>query len=176
MRTYIADIVPSLQRFSRKLDDLTKLAQHQWVSIDDSTNIKTVFIFKGNNELLVYENGIRKGKNSWRYIDSHSIEIEIGQVSYLMNHAFLDEVILALKRSGVNEYAFFVNETKYGRELKSHTEILLYLERKYNIGLGKVIGTTKTKSMRFEDQLLYGLIIFFVTLLFAFMILAGLNP
>ncbi len=45
-----------------------------------------------------------------------------------MKHAFLDEAILALKRSGVNEYAFFVNETVYGRDLKSHSEIIRYLD------------------------------------------------
>ena len=80
MKTYIADIIPSLQRFSRKLNDLTKLEQKHWVLIDDLTNIRTVFIFKENNELLVYENGVRNENNSWRYLDNQSIDIEINQI------------------------------------------------------------------------------------------------
>ena len=131
MKTYIADIIPSLQRYSKKLDDLTKLSNQHWVSIDDETNIKTVFIFRENNELLVYENGVRNGRNSWRYLDNQSIEIGIRETFYLMKHAFLDEVVLALKRSGVEEYALFVNETKYGNEIKSHKEAIQFLERRY---------------------------------------------
>lgn len=173
MQTYIADIIPNLQRFSRKLDDLTKLSHQQWVSIDDEANVKTVFIFRGNNELLIYENGIRFGRNSWRYLDSQSIEIEINEISYLMKHAFLDDVILALKRSGVNEYAFFVNETKYGRELKSHSEIIRYLERRYNVGERKVIGLPKEKQLPFEEQVIIGLFIFVVALILALLLFGG---
>ncbi|MBK6990299.1 MAG: hypothetical protein IPH33_19770 [Bacteroidetes bacterium] len=40
---------------------------------------------------------------------------------------FFDEVVLALKRSGVEEYALFVNETKYGNEIKSHIEAIQFL-------------------------------------------------
>ncbi len=160
MKTYIADIIPSLQRFSKRLGYLTKLSQKRWVSINDSTNVKTVFIFSSKGELLIYENGIRKERNSWRYVDNQSIDIEINQIHYLMKHAFLDEAVLALKRSGVNEYAFFINETLYGRELQSHSEIIRYLDYRY-IKKPKEIGERKK---RFEKQLAIGSIIFLMTL------------
>lgn len=164
MQTYIADIIPSLQRFSRKLNDLTKLEQKHWVLIDDSTNIRTVFIFKENNELLVYENGVRNENNSWRYLDNQSIDIEINQIHYLMKHAFLDEAILALKRSGVNEYAFFVNETVYGRDLKSHSEIIRYLDYRYK----KKPKEIAKRKRRIDEQLVIGLAIFIITIMLAF--------
>ncbi|MBK8587116.1 MAG: hypothetical protein IPN88_17610 [Bacteroidetes bacterium] len=75
MKTYIADIIPSLQRYSKKLDDLTKLSNQHWVSIDDETNIKTVFISEKIMSLFE-RTGVRNGRNSWRYLDNQSIEIE----------------------------------------------------------------------------------------------------
>jgi hypothetical protein len=43
MKTYIADIIPNIQRYSKRLDDLPSL--------------KTTYIFRSNGELLISENG-----------------------------------------------------------------------------------------------------------------------
>ena len=167
MQTYIADIIPSLQRFSKKLNDLTKLSQQHWVSIDDSTNVKRVFIFREKNELLIFENGVRNENNSWRYLDNQSIEIKVKETYFLMNHAFLDEVVLALKISGGNEYAFFVNETKYGRNFETHSEIISYLELKYKDENEKKIETPISepieKDMGKNDTIFF-LLLFFILL------------
>ncbi len=176
MKTYIADIIPSLQKFSKKLDDLTKLSQKHWVSIDESTNVKTVFIFSGNGELLIYENGIRLERNSWRYVDNQSIDIEINQIHYLMNHAFLDDAILALKRSGVNEYAFFVNETKYGRNFETHSEIISYLERKYKDENEKKIETPISEPIEKEIDKDDGFIYVGILILIIIIIVLFLSP
>ena len=68
MKTYVEEIAP-------------RISQQQWVAVNDITNVKTIFIFKSNNELLIYENGIGIGTNSWRYLDSQSLEIKKNQVS-----------------------------------------------------------------------------------------------
>ena len=46
MKTFLADIFPRIQRYSDKLDNLTMLTNQHWVSIDDITSIKTVYIFR----------------------------------------------------------------------------------------------------------------------------------
>ena len=46
METFIADIIPKIQRFSQKLDDLTKLTNHHWVSLAEIKNGKKVYIFR----------------------------------------------------------------------------------------------------------------------------------
>jgi hypothetical protein len=45
MKTYLADIIPKIQRFSQKLDDLTKLTDQHWVSLSDLQSYKTCIYF-----------------------------------------------------------------------------------------------------------------------------------
>ncbi len=130
MKTYISDLIPKIQRFSKKLDDLTLLTNQHWVVIDDISNTKNVYIFRQNNQLLISCNG-EVEKASWEYLGSNSLLIDKGDKSYLFKHGFFDENVLALKIDGKNEYAFLVNETKYGGELNSYQKIIDFLERKY---------------------------------------------
>ena len=67
MKTYIADIIPKLQRFSQKLDNLTLLTNQHWVVLDELESSKTVFIFRSNNELLISRNG-KVEKAKWEYL------------------------------------------------------------------------------------------------------------
>lgn len=130
MKTFLADIIPSLQRYSQKLDDLTKLTNQHWVSLGDISEEKRVFIFRDNNQLLISINGIVE-KGSWEYIGNQSLLLETKKENYLMKHGFLDEDIFALKLDSSDTYAFFVNETRYKKELNNIHDILSYLERKY---------------------------------------------
>jgi len=130
MKTYIADIIPKIQRFSRKIDDLTLLTNQHWVSLGDMINSKVVYIFRGNNQLLVSENGIIT-KGIWEYLGNQSLIIDKGNESYLLKKAFFDENVLALKVDGSNEFAFFVNETKYDKDLNSIYDVISFLEKAY---------------------------------------------
>ena len=46
MQTYISEIIPKLQRFSSKLDNLTMFINKHWVVFDELENLKTVYIFR----------------------------------------------------------------------------------------------------------------------------------
>lgn len=130
MRTFIADIIPKIQRFSQRLDDLTKLTNQHWVSLDDISQTKKVYIFRENNQLLISENGLVE-KGSWEYLGNQSLLIDTKNESYLLKHGFFDENIIALKLDSTNSYAFFVNETKYHNELNNIKDVLDFLENKY---------------------------------------------
>jgi hypothetical protein len=130
MKTFLTDIIPRIQRYSQKLDDLTKLTNQHWVSLGDIPEEKRVFIFRNNNQLLISVNGIVE-KGSWEYIGNTSLLIETKKENYLMKHGFLDEDIFALKLDSSDTYAFFVNETRYKKELNNIQDILTFLERKY---------------------------------------------
>ena len=80
MKTFIADIIPKIQRFSQKLDDLTKLTNQHWVSLGDIADEKRVFIFRGNNQLLISVNGIVE-KGSWDYLGNQSLLLETKEKS-----------------------------------------------------------------------------------------------
>lgn len=130
MKTYVADIIPKIQRFSKRLDDLTKLTNQHWVSLGDIDEFKRVYIFRANNQLLVSTNG-RVEKGTWEYLGNQSLLIEVHNETYLFKHGFFDENVIALKLDSTDSYAFFVNETKYDSDLNSISDIICFLEKKY---------------------------------------------
>jgi hypothetical protein len=130
MKTYIADIIPKIQRFSQKLDNVTKLTNQHWVSIGDIAQSKRVYIFRTNNQLLISDNGIVE-KGTWEYLGNQSLLMDTSEGSYLLKHGFFDQNIIALKIDSTNNYAFFVNETKFDKELNSIEDVLQFLTIKY---------------------------------------------
>lgn len=130
MKTFIADIFPKIQRFSQKLDNSALLTNKHWVSIDDITTNKTVYIFRENSELLVSTNG-KVEKAKWEYLDNKSLLIDKQNEIYLFNNVFFDQNIFALKPDGSNEYAVFVNQNNYNGDLNSIEKVVDFLKQKY---------------------------------------------
>jgi hypothetical protein len=135
MKTFVADIIPRIQRYSQKLDNLTLLTNQHWVVLDELGQAKTVYIFRDTNELLISTNGkVEKGK--WEYLGKNSILIDFKDQAYLYRHGFFDENVLALKIDGKEEYALLVNESKYRGELNTLTSVLNFLNQHYLINSG----------------------------------------
>jgi hypothetical protein len=155
MKTFIADIIPKIERFSQKLDDLTKLTNQHWVSLGEITEIKRVFIFRPINQLLISSNGI-VDKGSWEYLGNQSLLIDTKQESYLLKHGFFDENVIALKLDSTDSYAFFVNETKYDKELNNIGDVLKFLENKYlkNNQAPSVFGSNATGTINEENGII----------------------
>src|SRR5690554_7964206 len=109
MKTYFANIIPKIKRYSEKLDNLTLLTNQHWVVIDELQNSKFVYIFRNNQELLISQNGIVE-KAKWEYLGNNSLLIERNSGSFLFRHGFFDSNVLALKIDGRDEYAFLVYE------------------------------------------------------------------
>lgn len=130
MKTFFSDIFPKLQRFSQKLDNLTLLTNQFWVSLDTIQSTKIVYIFRNNNDLLISTNG-RVEKAKWEYLGDKALLIDKGSESFLFKHGFFDENILALKIDSSEEYAVFVNESKYNGELNSIDKISHFLRTHY---------------------------------------------
>ncbi len=116
MKTFISDIIPRLQRFSQKLDNLTLLTNQHWVVFDDIINNKITYIFRENNDLIISING-KAEIAKWEYIGNNSLLIKRNDgTNYVFKHGFFDENILALKIDSKEQYAFLVNENKYDGE------------------------------------------------------------
>lgn len=132
MKTFLLDIIPRIQRYSQKLDNLTVLTNKHWVVIDEELNRKVVFIFREKeNQLLISENGkIEKG--FWEYLGNSSLLIDRKDGSYLFKHGFIDDTVLALKVDGKDEYALLVNEHKFDNQLNSLPAILQFLNKTYS--------------------------------------------
>ena len=130
MKTYILDIIPRIKKFSKKLDDLTSLADKHWVILDDDTNLKSVYIFRKNGVLLISLNGeIQKGK--WEYLDENSIMIDIKDKSYLFRQGFFNKTVLALMLDGKNEFCLMIDEAKYVDGLNSLLSVEEFLQSEY---------------------------------------------
>lgn len=130
MKTFVANIFSRLSKFSQKLDNLTLLTNQHWVILDESQNLKTVYIFRSNGELLISINGdVKRAK--WEYLGANALLIDLQEKSYLFRHGFFDENILALKIDSKEEYAIFVNESKHSKELNSIDAISAFLNHKY---------------------------------------------
>ena len=130
MKTFLSDIIPKIQRYSVKLDNLTLLTNQHWVVIDDISVDKNVYIFRENNELLISRGG-KVEKAKWEYLGHNSILIDRKDESFLFRHGFFDKDILALKIDDRNEYAFLVNETRFDKDLNSIENIIRFLSRQY---------------------------------------------
>lgn len=130
MKTFISDLIPKIQKFSQKLDDITLLTNQHWVVIDELTSTKTVYIFRQNGELLISTNG-KVSKAKWEYLGHNSLLIDIENDSYLFKPDIFDENILALKIDSKNEYALLINESKFDGELNSLEGVNNFLNQKY---------------------------------------------
>lgn len=139
MKTFLAEIIPRIQSFSKKLDDLSVLSNHHWVSLGDILNSKTVFIFRENGLLLLSENGfVEKGK--WEYLGNDSLLFEYSNKVLLLKYVFADEHIMALRLDGSEGYIFFINESRYGNELNTINDVMKFLQEKYlNKSAGGII-------------------------------------
>jgi hypothetical protein len=132
MKTYLANIIPRIQRYSKRLDQLTMLTNQHWISINDITDTKTVYIFDSNGELDVFENGLGIDSGTWRLLDSNSLKLRLSNnQTLLLKHGFFDENVIALKLDSTDRYAFFVNENKHRGELNTIKDIIIFLEEKY---------------------------------------------
>lgn len=155
MKTFFSDLIPKIERYSKKLDDLTLLTNQHWVSIGDLDQYKRVFIFRSNNQLVISNNGIVE-KGTWDYLGNQSLLIDTKEESYLFKHAFFDENVIALKLDSTNSYVFFVNENKYDGEFNDINNILIFLEKKYLQSNAKTrtLNGKKYKYGKYEFEIL----------------------
>lgn len=146
MKTHILDIIPKIQRFSQKLDNLTILLNKHWIILDEDTSRKSVLIFREkDNQLLISTDGtIEKG--NWEYLGNNSLLIDRKDGSFLFKHGFIDDYVLALKVDGKEEYALLVNELWFGNQLNNLAEISSFLNKEY------LVAKEEPKKLYYTDE------------------------
>lgn len=131
MKTYLSDIIPRIQRFSKRLDNITLLTRQPWVVIDETTNSRLVYFFRSNREILISLNGKAESAR-WELLGDHSLLIRRSNENIIFKHGFFDETILALKLyDNREEFAFLVNEDRYDDGLNSIEDINGLLQQRY---------------------------------------------
>ncbi|MCD8433527.1 hypothetical protein LNJ05_12220 [Tenacibaculum finnmarkense genomovar ulcerans] len=130
MKTYFSDLIPKIQRYSKKLDDLTNITNANWIIIEEIFNSKKTYIFRPNNQLIISTDGSVE-KRKWEYIENNSLLIDIENESFLFKLGFLDANFFILKLDNKNEYLFLVNENIFDEYKNSINNISSVLENKY---------------------------------------------
>jgi hypothetical protein len=67
MRSYLKSILPRLQRYSARLDNLSIFTDQPWVKIDE-TGDRVLFVFRSSNDLLISKNGDVQ-TCTWEYLE-----------------------------------------------------------------------------------------------------------
>jgi hypothetical protein len=159
MKTYFADIIPKIQRYSQKLDNLTLLTDQHQVLIDEIEQTRTIYIFRPSGDLLVSKNG-EVEKVKWEYLGNKSLLIDTQEGCYLFKHSFFDPNIIALKIDSKEEYALFVNENRYNGEINSFDKLIDFLQQQYLYSLqqkqiedtmGVKIGKETKKTVKIKS-------------------------
>ena len=130
MQTYLSDIIPSISRFSKQLNDETLLTSRHWVVIEELENRKSIYIFRKNRDLLISTNGLVE-RGTWDSLGNDKILIEQNGKAFLFRHGFFEDDFLALQLDGGDEYAFLVNEQRFDENLNSVLSIHSFLTKKY---------------------------------------------
>jgi hypothetical protein len=131
MKYYISDIIPSIKRYSKKLDEDALLLNHDWVLFNDTLESRTNYIFRRNEELIITEKGIGK-RTIWQNIGNQRLLIEQDGMLLQFN-VFFDEVFLILNLNDTDTYAFLINENKLKKRFNHLFQINDHLDRKYQI-------------------------------------------
>lgn len=150
MRTFIADIIPSIQRYSMQLNNVTNFTNKNWVMLDTTSNIKTVYIFRTNGEIIISVNGLVSTDNAtWEYLGNNTILLRLKNQAYLLRHGFIDDFILALKLDNNPEYAIFINEEKYNGKFNSIENVINFLDQNYLINPPGVNGILNINTVSY---------------------------
>lgn len=163
MQTYLLDIIPRLARFSKKLDDITLLTSKHWVILNETTQSKSTYIFRNNKELIVSENGIVV-HGTWDYLGFNKILLRFNNNSFLFQHGFLENDILALQLDGMNKYAIFINEGR--SDLNTLKKIDSHLNRKYLSS-----HQLQNGGEFISDPVSFGLFVFLIVIILLFIFL-----
>ena len=144
MKYYISDIIPSIKRYSKRLDEDALLLNHDWVLFNDTLESRTNYIFRKNEELIITEKGIGK-RTKWQNIGNQRLLIEQHGMLLQFN-VFFDEIFLILNLNDTNTYAFLINENKLEKKFNHLFQINDYLDRKY---ISRTSTGTRTSTETF---------------------------
>jgi len=102
MQTYLSQILPRLQQFNKKLDQISLFTNKPWIMIDEESN-QHHYSFLPDGRLVMALNGQAQiGK--WEYLSgSNSLLIDRNVDNILLHHIFLTDGIMLLKKEGSNE-------------------------------------------------------------------------
>ncbi|MCF1713032.1 hypothetical protein L0U88_00130 [Flavihumibacter sp. RY-1] len=180
MLVWLKNLLPRLEAISKSLDQQELFIDQPWIFTDESGN-RHQYIFMRPNELVLSVNGsVILG--TWKYISAaRSLLIDTTVEKLLLNHAFIDEGVLILKKDGTTDIPFILVNERVIPDLNLED----YLKRKErSIGAvkgvslesgetihvsskdqGELKGDSKTQKSEPEDHDTTFIVVFFIIVL-----------
>ena len=150
MKTYLFDTINRYKRFSEKLDVQTAICNKSWWVFNDSGE-KELYIFNEDGTLDVSFGG-RVTEGKWRYVSANkSIIVSANSESFMLDPAFVDNAIFALKLNGTDQYVFMIDENNTASFVPStYRELMGYFDEKLNAIL--LLEKARLEAKEIEKQ------------------------
>ena len=152
MQTYLFDTINRYKRFSEELDVKTVICNKSWWVFNDSGE-KELYIFNPDGKLDVIYSG-RVTEGAWRYVSANkSIIVSANGESFMLDPAFVDNAIFALKLNGTDQYVFMIDENNTALFVPStYKELMGYFEEKLNRAIAIEEAKVKAERKRLEEE------------------------
>lgn len=119
MKELINKIFKRIKTEGSSIIDSTYLKDNSWFYVSDNIlEVKKVYIFRSNRELLISENGIII-KAQWEYLyhATNSIVIDINNEAILYNILYLTSDYLVLQQDGTDLFKVFIKQERFRAKL-----------------------------------------------------------
>jgi len=138
MNNYLHDTIPNLKPFDYERHHDSHFINQQWVLVNGISKKKSIYTFKTDNILEIS----RKDdviKTSWNISIQNIFSIETEDGLITVRAYFKDDDILVLNNQDKEEFALYINTTKYDDELNSVEDINTFLKEKYKKKVSTII-------------------------------------
>lgn len=152
MKTYLFDTINRYKRFSEKLDVQTAICNKSWWVFNDSGE-KELYIFNEDGTLDVSFGG-RVTEGKWRYVSANkSIIVSANSESFMLDPAFIDNAIFALKLNGTDQYVFMIDENNTASFAPTtYKELMGYFDEKLNRAIAIEEAKVREERRRVEEE------------------------
>ena len=138
MNDYLHHRIPNLKPFSYERHHDSLFINQQWVLINGISKKKAIYTFKADNILEIS----RKDdviKTSWTINIKNTFTIKTEDGVITVKAYFKDDDILVLNNQDKEEFALYINTTKYEDELNSIEDVQVFLKEKYKKKVSTII-------------------------------------
>ncbi|MFK7834168.1 MAG: hypothetical protein AB8B52_12920 [Winogradskyella sp.] len=138
MNDYLHDTIPNLKPFDFERHHDAHFINQQWVLVNGISKKKSVYTFKEDNilEISRKDNVIT---TSWNINVQNTFSIETEDGIITVKAFFKDDDILVLNNQEKEEFALYINTTKYDDELNTVEDINTFLKEKYKKKVSTII-------------------------------------
>lgn len=138
MNDYLHNTIPNLKPFNYERHHDSHFINQQWVLVNGISKKKSIYTFKDDNilEITRKDNVI---ETSWNINIKNTFSIETEDGLIMVKAYFKDDDILVLNNEDKEEFALYINTTKYDDELNTVEDINIFLKEKYKKKVSTII-------------------------------------